>query len=138
MPSFFRASDRPTNPTATALDASAVGLSALCLAHCLALPVLALALPALSAWAEAEWIHVALLLVAVPIAAMAFIDLRSGRAHSWPMLGVAAAGLGLMLAGALEFPNHDWERPLTLLGGLLLAGAHIANWRRRHAHSHAA
>jgi hypothetical protein len=136
--SFFRASDRPRHSTATALDASAVGLSALCLAHCLALPVLALALPALSAWAEAEWIHVALLLVAVPIAAMAFVDLRSGRPHSWSMLGLAALGLALMLAGALEFPNHDWERPLTLLGGLMLAGAHIANWRRRHARSHAA
>lgn len=138
MPSILRASDRPSNPAATALDISAVSLSALCLAHCLALPALALALPMLSTWADAEWVHLALLLVAAPIAALAFVDLRSGRPHSWAMLGVAAAGLGLMLAGALEFPGHDWERPLTLLGGLMLAGAHIANWRRRHAHAHAA
>lgn len=120
-----------TPSQAKALDLSAVGLSALCLVHCLALPGLALLLPVLGFWAQAEWVHVAFILVAAPVAVLAFIDLKTWRPRSRPMIAVAAAGLTLMLAGALEFPVAGYERPLTVLGGLLLAGAHIANWRRR-------
>ena len=120
-----------TPSQAKALDLSAVGLSALCLVHCLALPGLALLLPVLGFWAEAEWVHIAFILVAAPVAVLAFIDLKAWRPRSWSMIAVAAAGLALMLAGALEFPIAGYERPLTVLGGLLLAGAHVANWRRR-------
>jgi len=116
---------------AKALDVSAVGLSALCLIHCLALPALSLLLPFLGLWAEAEWIHVAFIAVAAPIAILALVDLRARKPHSWTILGIAASGLALMLAGAVEFPSALYERPLTVLGGLLLASAHICNWRRR-------
>ena len=121
---------------AKALDASAVGLSALCLVHCLALPALALMLPVLGLWARAEWVHVVFVLIAAPIAAASFVQLPTLRVRSWRLLGLAGLGLGLMCAGALELPVAALERPLTLLGGLLLAGAHLANWRRRHDHAH--
>lgn len=117
---------------AKALDASAVGLSALCLVHCLALPALALLLPVLGLWAQAEWVHVAFVLVAAPVAALAFVDLSTRRPRSWPLAIAALLGLTLMIAGALEIPAAVDERALTLLGGALLAGAHLANWRRRH------
>nr|WP_295107428.1 MerC domain-containing protein [uncultured Caulobacter sp.] len=120
-----------TPSKAKALDLSAVGLSALCLVHCLALPGLALLLPVLGFWAQAEWVHVAFILAAAPVAVLAFVDLKTWRPRSRPMIVVASAGLALMLAGALEFPVAGYERPLTVLGGLLLAGAHIASWRRR-------
>lgn len=120
-----------TPSQAKALDLSAVGLSVLCLVHCLALPGLALLLPVLGVWAQAEWVHLAFILVAAPVAVLAFIDLRTWRPRSGPMIAVAGAGLTLMLVGALAFPGAGYERPLTVLGGLLLAGAHIANWRRR-------
>jgi hypothetical protein len=116
---------------AKALDVSAVGLSALCLIHCLALPALSLLLPFLGLWAQAEWIHVAFIAAAAPIAVLALVDLRARKPHSWIILGIAASGLALMLAGAVEFPSASYERPLTVVGGLLLSGAHIANWRRR-------
>lgn len=122
---------------AKALDVSAVGLSALCLIHCLALPGLSLLLPVLGLWAQAEWIHVAFIAAAAPVAILALVDLRALRPHSWTILGIAGSGLALMLAGAVEFPNPLYERPLTVLGGLLLSGAHIANWRRR-GHGHCA
>lgn len=122
---------------AKALDLSAVGLSALCLVHCLALPALALTLPLLASWARAEWVHVVFVGLAAPIALLALIDWRTGRPTSWRHFSLAGAGLALMLAGALELPQASWERPLTVAGGLLLASAHVANWRRRHAgHGH--
>jgi hypothetical protein len=37
-----------------------------------------------------------------------------------------------MISGALEFPTPGAERLLTVIGGLLLAAAHLANWRHRH------
>ena len=121
---------------AKALDLSAVGLSALCLAHCLALPALALALPLLGAWAKAEWAHLVFISLAVPIALLALIDGSTGRPVSWRLAGLAGTGLAHMMAGALAFPEPSWERPLTVVGGLLLASAHIANWRRRAGHAH--
>lgn len=121
-----------TPAIAKALDASAVGLSALCLVHCLALPALALMLPVLGLWAQAEWVHVAFVLIAAPVAVLSFIDLSTRRPRSWPLAAAALLGLALMVAGALEFPVAADERVLTLLGGALLAGAHIGNWRRRH------
>lgn len=117
---------------ARVLDLSALGLSGLCLVHCLALPVLALALPLLGAWVSAEWVHIVFVSLAAPIALAALVDWSTFRPSSWRLVGLAASGLSLMLAGALEIPAAAWERPLTVAGGLLVACAHIANWRRRH------
>jgi len=127
-----------TPTLAKALDASAVGLSALCLVHCLALPALALLLPVLGFWAQAEWVHVVFVLVAAPVAVLSFIDPSTRRPRAWPLATAAILGLGLMIAGALEFPTAADERVLTVLGGLLLAGAHLANWRGRHHGAHCA
>lgn len=113
------------------LDASAVGLSSLCLAHCLALPVAAAFLPLAGAWAEAEWVHLAFLALAVPISVLAL-----ARSHGWrrPRIAIPAAlGLGALTAGALGWPFEAAETALTVSGGLLLAAAHLLNWRRRHA-----
>jgi hypothetical protein len=124
-----------TPSLAKTLDLSAVGLSILCLIHCLALPALSLLLPVLGIFARAEWIHVAFVLVAAPVAILAFIDLKAREPRSWRLLSVAVGGLGLMLAGATELPSPNYERSLTVAGGLLLAGAHIVNLRRR-GHGH--
>lgn len=127
-----------TPSLAKTLDLSAVGLSILCLIHCLALPALSLLLPVLGGLARAEWIHVAFVLVAAPVAVLAFVDLKTRRPRSWPLLLVAVGGLMLMLAGAAELPSPSYERPLTVVGGLLLAIAHIGNLQRRgHEHSSA-
>lgn len=115
-----------------ALDLSAVSLSALCLAHCLALPALSLLLPVLGLWAQAEWVHVLFVVLAAPIAVLAFVDRRAWRPHSWPLLGLALVGLALMLFGATGFVGPALERLTTVLGGIFLALAHLGNLRRRH------
>jgi hypothetical protein len=97
--------------TAALFDASAVALSTLCLLHCLALPLLAALLPLFGAWSEAEWVHGVFVLIAAPLSGYA---LWRGDQH-----GV---------------PGERAETPLTVAGSLALAGAHLWNAARRHAH----
>lgn len=122
------------SPSAALLDAGAVVLSSLCLLHCLALPLLAAALPLFGVWAGAEWVHLLFVALALPLTGYALW--RAERHRPLPALAwvSAGSGLGLLLAGALGVPSHDWETPLTVIGSLLLAGTHLWNARRRHAH----
>jgi hypothetical protein len=112
------------------LDASAIGLSGLCLIHCLALPLVAALTPAVAAWAGAEWIHGAVVLVAVPLSALALW--RRGQRLSVAI--PAVLGLALLALGALHWPEAALETPITVAGSLALAAAHLTNWRGRHAH----
>lgn len=112
-------------------DASAIGLSALCLAHCLLLPVAAALLPALAAAGEAEWVHLLFVAFAVPLAAAALWRAHRLRPLPGPLLALAGAGIAGLLAGALGWPSEALETPLTVAGGVLLASAHVWNWRRR-------
>lgn len=112
------------------LDASAIGLSGLCLVHCLALPVLAALTPALATWTQAEWIHGAVVAIAVPLSALALWR----RGQRLVVVLPAALGLALLTLGALHWPSHAFETPITVAGSLALALAHVINWRGRHAH----
>ena len=117
---------------ASLLDASAIGLSGLCLVHCLLLPVAAAALlPALAAASEAEWVHRLFVALALPLAGLALWRAHRQRPLPWPLLALAATGLTGLVAGALGWPDHALETPLTVLGSVLLASAHVWNWRRR-------
>lgn len=112
-------------------DGFAVGASALCLAHCLGLPLLIAALPAIANRIDpGEGFHLAVLLFAIPTSAFALAE--GWRRHRGVApLFVGGAGLALMAMG-LAFEN--WvavETGVTVVGSLLLAGAHVANWRRR-------
>ena len=117
-----------TPRNATLGDTFAIGLSGLCLAHCLALPVLASLLPIAGAWADAAWVHWLLVVVAAPVSLGTFL-LPGRRARLF--IGLAVLGLALLVSGAAEFPTHELETPLSLIGGLTLAAAHFLNWRRR-------
>lgn len=106
-------------------DVAAISLSGLCLAHCLALPLVASLLPLAGATAEAPWVHWAFALTAAPISLWTL----TRRPAAGP-LGLALLGVGLLFAGAAEFPSHDTETLVTVAGGLIMAVAHILNWRR--------
>ena len=112
-------------------DGLAVGASVLCLIHCLVLPVAIAALPALAARLDlGEGFHLAVLAFALPVSAVALGE--GWRRHrGLTPLFVGAFGLMLLAAG-LAF--EEWvavETGVTVAGSLLLAGAHIANWRGR-------
>lgn len=117
-----------STPRAAFGDSVAIGLSGLCLAHCLALPVLVSLLPVAGAWAEAAWVHWSFVLVAAPVSLWTFLHPKQ---RAWPLIGLAGAGLASLVAGAAEFPTHELETPLSVVGGVMLAGAHLLNWRRR-------
>ena len=108
------------------LDASAVGLSSLCLAHCLALPLVAAFSPLLATWAEAEWVHAVVIGMAAPISIFALWRRSKGPL----IISLSALGLGLLTLGAFHWPSATLETPITVAGSLVLASAHLLNWRR--------
>lgn len=118
-----------STPRAAAVgDSFAIGLSGLCLAHCLALPLVVSLLPVAGAWAEAAWVHWLFVLVATPVSLWTFLHPKT---RAWFLMGLAGGGLTMLVAGAAGFPAHELETPLSVVGGVMLAGAHLLNWRRR-------
>lgn len=113
---------------------AAMGLSGLCVIHCLALPVLALSLPLLGAWAEAEWVHWLFVGLAGPISLTA-LSRPSRQGLPLGLVFLAMLGVGTLIAGVLGWPTEADETTVTVAGSLLLATAHLLNWRRtRHHH----
>ena len=113
-------------------DASAITLSSLCLVHCLALPVLATVLPVAGVFAEAEWLHKGLVLAAIPISGSVILRSKDQQ-YALGFAVLAIAGLAQLVAAAFVEPLHDYEKPLTVIGALMLASAHILRWNR-HTH----
>ncbi len=125
-------------------DGWAIGLSGLCLVHCLALPIVALAAPAALGLERYHLeVHVAFLVIAVGLTIFAFwpgqmhgVDVRRSKRA----MALAATGLAFMISAVIG-PLHLHERLLTTIGVLILASAHVLNWRvrmRAHKAIHAA
>jgi hypothetical protein len=113
------------------LDTTAMGLSGLCLIHCLALPVLVTLMPALSTVAEMEWMHKAFVLLAWPVTLTAILRRTALSSASHTRFSVVAcSGLLLLSVAAFVEALHDFETPLTILGGLTLGAAHFWRWRK--------
>jgi hypothetical protein len=116
-------------------ERAALGASVACLAHCLALPLLLAALPGLSAiLAIPESFHRWVLAFAIPAAGFALLYGYAQHRARIPLVA-GIAGLVLLALGALLFDESRWETLVTVAGSLVLAGAHLANWRLRHEHA---
>ena len=113
-------------------DKSAIGLSLLCALHCLLLPVAVATLPAVSSLGlDDEAFHLWLVVVVLPISAFAL--LLGCRKHG-RMFVLAIGGLGLAVLVSTPLLGHallgeSGERLLTLTGALLIAVAHVKNYR---------
>ena len=114
------------------LDAIAVVLSGVCMLHCLALPLLLTISPILNVTLLSETVfHVLLLVFILPTSVIAFtIGCRSHKDKITLVLGA----LGLSILTITAFFGHQLvgltgERILTSFGGLILASAHIQNYR---------
>ena len=111
----------------------ALGGSCLCLIHCLALPLIVAALPAASSGlAIPESFHRWVLALAIPTASLALVQGQRRHHRAWP-LAMGAVGLALLAAGTFLLAEGTAETVATVCGSLVLASAHIGNWRMRHA-----
>jgi hypothetical protein len=114
------------------LDRAALGASFACLVHCLALPLLFSLLPALAhALSIPESFHVWVVAFALPTSGYALVSGRTRHGAGWP-LALGAVGLALLTIGVAWLGGTSGETPATVAGSLILAGAHLGNWRLRH------
>lgn len=117
------------------IESAAMGLSIGCLIHCLALPLVIALLPATASWLHLpESFHLWALLSALPVSLYMLITSSHQHGKRFPVL-IGAAGLTLMACGLL-IADDAIETGITSSGALLLAGAHIINWRLRSQHTH--
>lgn len=119
------------------LDTAAIALSGICLLHCLALPIALTALPIFNiALLDEATFHAILLIFILPISVIALsIGCRQHKDTLTLILGLV--GLGILTV--MAFFGHDLvgltgERVGTSIGGVILALAHIQNFRRCREH----
>lgn len=135
---------RNSSPNVTGkLDKAAVALSGLCLVHCLALPLIVALFPIFGAEiVDHATFHQIILIVVVPTTVLALgAGYNRHRRLSVPILGA----LGVVALVVAAFAVHALgtelaERGVTVAGGLLIAAAHIQNFRLTRAqpcHRHA-
>jgi hypothetical protein len=126
------ATGRPT-PLSLCLDRVAIAMSGLCVIHCLVGPVLlVLAPPMLISFGVSDVIfHRLLLLVVVPSSAVA-LGLGCRRHRDGSVIGLGLLGLSALGLAALyghEVVGEGGERVLTLSGAMVIATAHLRNFR---------
>ena len=107
-------------------DKLAISLSAACVIHCLFAPTLIIfAYSFLSFSVESELVHYIILMLALPISALALIlGYRNHKVLSFLMIGIA--GLSLMLLAVLLGEGTS-EKVLTVIGSCTVAYAHYKN-----------
>jgi hypothetical protein len=122
------------------LDALAMSLSGLCIIHCLALPLALTLFPIFaSALVDDQLFHGVMYLGVLPTSCLAFF---LGFRHHRDRTLIIVGGTGLVILGVAALFGHDWfghlgERLVTSLGGLVLASAHVINYRHSRAeHRH--
>lgn len=111
------------------LDGFAVTASVLCLIHCLVLPAMLVALPVLATMlAVPESFHAIAFAVALPTSVLAIASGYRRHGRRWPSV-VAGIGLTLLGVGAFAIDVEVTERVVSTAGAVLLAVAHVGNWR---------
>ncbi|MBW8880232.1 MAG: MerC domain-containing protein [Asticcacaulis sp.] len=101
-------------------------LSGLCVVHCVALPLLVAILPVLGIFSQNDIVHKVLVLIAVPLSALAL-----WRSNGWRKTDIAVLmGTGLFLLALAAFlPSLDaFEALISVFGALMVAAAHGLNY----------
>jgi hypothetical protein len=122
----------PSHNVTGKLDKAAVVLSGLCLVHCLALPLVIALFPVFGfTVVEHSTFHQLILIVVIPTTVLALgAGYRRHRRHAVPLFG-ALGVIALVVAafGAHALGADILERSMTVVGGLLIATAHVQNFR---------
>lgn len=119
---------RQTGPTpigaAPGWDIYASGVSVLCLLHCIAPPILAAFLPAAGMLTGEHWVHQVLVLLTTPVTL--WVIWTSKKHVSFNSFApIALFGLTLLLIAAFLPAVEAYEKPVTIVGAVTLAVAHI-------------
>ncbi len=114
------------------LDGMAVIFSGTCMVHCLVLPLLVTVFPIVQgSLLDEQQFHLIMLLLILPTSLIALtIGCRKHKDRLTLILGTI--GLSVLTFTALfghDFFGYQGERIVTTLGGLVLALAHIQNFR---------
>jgi hypothetical protein len=113
-------------------DRTAIALSTACVIHCLAFPIIAVALPSLIALnLSDESLHLWLLFAVVPVSIFALAQ-GCDKHKSYRALLAGFTGLAILLAAyglGHDLLGESGEKLLTIIGGCLIAAAHIKNQR---------
>ncbi len=114
-------------------DGIAVGLSVMCIVHCLFLPIFVGLIPFLGAVTHSPWVHGILLGLAAPLSIWVLGSGYMRHKKIMPPI-IGAVGLVLLALGMLHNEHLPSERAMSVVGALILAGAHGYNyflrWRR--------
>jgi hypothetical protein len=114
------------------LDTAAVIMSGICMLHCLALPVVLTLLPIANiALLDEKTFHLIMIVFILPVS---LIALTIGCRQHKDTLTLCLGSIGLIILTFTAFFGHYWfglfgERIVTSAGGLVLAAAHIQNYR---------
>ncbi len=107
--------------------------------HCIALPLAAVLVPAFAFGFDARTDHAfhwVLLGLAVPVSSLALWR-GAVRANDRRWLAIGSIGLATMAIGVLNLFGARSEVPLTSIGVVLLAIAHVKNFALANRHRHA-
>ena len=114
------------------MDTAAVVLSSVCMLHCLALPIVLTLLPIVNVTLlDESTFHLVMMVGILPLSVIA---LSVGCRQHKDSLTLILGGAGLLILTFTAVFGHDTlglpgERIVTSIGGLVLAAAHIQNYR---------
>lgn len=113
------------------LDRAGALASFTCAAHCAAMPLLTGFMPVLGlGFLLNEKIELLLIVLSIGIATSSLLPSYLRKHRQWRPMILFSFGTGLMLAvQVLALHEEQLEIPAMVLGALMLAGAHVINWR---------
>ena len=119
-------------------DKTAISLSLLCTIHCLVLPLFAVLLPSIAALPLPDEIfHVWMVIAVVPVSTYALtMGCKNHKRYQILLMG----GIGLLILSVVAFLGHDLfgevlEKAFTVIGAMVIAIAHIWNFRLCQRHN---
>jgi FtsH-binding integral membrane protein len=113
-------------------DKTAISLSLACTIHCLVLPLIAVFLPSFIAIPlQDEAFHMWMIIGVVPVSAYA-LTMGCKKHKRYKILLVGS--IGLLILSVVAFLGHellgeDLEKTFTVIGAIIIAVAHIWNYR---------